>query len=208
MTLSEIAWKNSLDTYSAIVVHPFNQKLMNGTLETYRYNFYLEQDEIFVEKETKLEAIIASEITDKYQLNFLSYAQSAYDYSKYLAQLNYTRTNELAPTTLAYSNHLLANAVDQKVEVQVATILPCYWYYLKLGKYFAQNKVDNNPYQGWIDSYSSAEYEEFVYEVIDIFDDLSQKATPEIRQKMLSVFDISAKYEFNFYDDIYEMRFF
>lgn len=208
MIFSEVAWKNSETTYNAIVAHPFNQELMNGTLEIYRHNFYLEQDEIFVEKETKFEAIIASKISYKYQVNFLDYAKSAYDYSQYLAQLNYTKTNELAPTTLAYGNHLLASTTDQSVEIQVAAILPCFWYYLELGQYFAQHKVDDNPYQDWIDSYSSEEYEEFVYEVINIFNELAKNTTPEIRQKMLEVFDISAKYEFNFYDDIYEMRFF
>lgn len=206
--LSEIAWNNSAYTYNAIVAHPFNQELMNGILETYRYDFYLEQDEIFVESEAKMEAIIASEISYKYQGNFLVYAKSAYDYSQYLIQLNFTRTHELAPATLAYSNHLLANTVDQTVEVQVASILPCFWYYLELGKYFAQHKVDHNPYQAWIDSYSSQEYEEFVYGVIDIFNKLAESTTPEIRQEMLGVFDVSAKYELNFYNDIYDMRFF
>ena len=208
MTLSEQSWKNSEDIFYKITQHPFNQEMMNGILSSDKFSYYLEQDELYVLDEAKFEAIIASKITPKYMDNFLEYSAAALDYAEFIEQLNISKTSEIAPATLSYTNYLLRSAVDKPIETQVAVLLPCFWYYLEIGKYLANNSVENNPYQKWIDNYSSKEYEQIVDEAISIFDDLADHTTENIRDQMLNAFRISAIYELNFYDDSYEMRIF
>ncbi|MBS0236456.1 MAG: hypothetical protein JSS50_03860 [Proteobacteria bacterium] len=50
MSLSQQAWNRSKQLIGAIKAHPFNQKLMNGTLDRDRFAYYIEQDSLYLRK--------------------------------------------------------------------------------------------------------------------------------------------------------------
>jgi thiaminase/transcriptional activator TenA len=210
MKLSELAWKKSYPIYQKIIAHPFNQELMNGTLALNKFAYYLEQDSVYTPAEVRLEAIIASKITYKYIKNILKYSGEALIYEQeiehyFKTNTDLNKTGNLTQATLNYVEHLQSSGAVN-AEVGVASILPCFWFYREEGKYFAQNSSPDNPYSKWIESYSSDNFSEDTDNIIDIFDDLANNATPEIQSKMLDIFYQSAIHEWHFFDDSYAMR--
>ncbi len=210
--LSAVTWQYSAKIFDKIILHPFNQALMQGTLSIERFTYYMEQDGIYVVEEGKFESIIASRIKFEYIDEFQKYASGALEYRKEIdlffeKEANITKTGELAPATLGYTSYLLGSTVSMPVEILVAALLPCFWYYREIGEYFASHPAKNNPYQEFIDSYASEEYSVIVDELIDIFDDLASKAPQEIRAQMIDAFYKSAIYEWHFYEDTYGMMF-
>jgi thiaminase/transcriptional activator TenA len=46
-----------------------------------------------------------------------------------------------------------------QVEVTMASVLPCFWIYKKVGDHiYQQQNKQNNPYQTWIDTYAGEEF--------------------------------------------------
>lgn len=210
MKLSDIAWEKSEDIFSKIIEHPFNQEMMSGNLSMVTYANYLEQDHVFVTVESKFEAMIATDIASEYRTFFLEYSISASEYAKeielfFRENKNISKTGETTSATYKYTDALLRSTVDQPIEVQVANFLPCVWYYRELGQYFADNHYPDNPYQVYIDSLNDPEYIADVDTAISIFNNLAEKASLKIKDQMLDAFAKNAGYEFDFFDDAYNI---
>ncbi|MCT4635656.1 MAG: hypothetical protein N4A31_05400 [Rickettsiales bacterium] len=210
MRFSDIAWKQSEDMFYKIINHPFNQEMMNGTLSMVTYANYLEQDYNFVTVESKFEAMIAGKIASEYREFFLEYSISASDYAEeievfFQENKNISKTGENTPATYKYTDALLRSTVDKSIEVQVANFLPCVWYYRELGEYFANHPYPDNPYQDYIDSLNDPKYIKDVYEAIDIFNDLAESSSLEVKEQMLDAFSKNAGYEFDFFNDAYNI---
>ena len=208
--LSEIAWRESIDVFNKIVNHPFNQEMMNGTLSKDKFSYYMEQDQTYVIDEAKFEYIIANNVAPEYKNNFQQYALASLSYKNeidlFFETNNITKTGKIAPATLDYTSYALRTTVDEPVEASIACLFVCFKYYLELGKYFASHPVPNNPYQNFIDSYSSEQYSETVDELENIFNDLADQTSVIIKNKMVSSFNICAIYEWHFYNDSYAIR--
>ena len=87
---------------------------------------------------------------------------------------------EMSPVCDHYVNFLLATTTNNSYEVGLATILPCFWIYAEVGKHIYQQSVGKNPYQDWIDSYASEEFEESVNHVIKTTDHAAADASKTI----------------------------
>jgi len=212
MKLSEIAWKKSYHIYQEIIEHPFNQELMNATLSFKKFTYYLEQDSIYTPAEERIEMLIACKISVEYKDDFKQYSIDAANYEKGLQNFfqtnpNVTLTHEITAATLNYVNHFDAS-IFTPVEVAVAKVLPCFWFYKELGDYMAAHSVANNPYEKFISSYSGDEFSRSVSNYIDIFDDIGANATLDEREQMIDAFYQSATHEWHFIDDSYAMRVF
>lgn len=212
MKFSELAWKISYPIYLDIRNHPFNLGLMDGTLPFSKFTYYLEQDIVYTPAEAKLEAVIANKIVEQYQDDFQRYILDAIAYEVEVKRFissnpNVTITGNVAPATIDYINHYKATIIKDAA-IEVAAVLPCFWFYQELGDYMADNSVENNPYAMWIDSYSDEKFSASVTNIIAIADDLFENATMVVQQQMLNVFNQSAGCEWHFFDDAYAMRVF
>ena len=210
MTFSELAWKKSYPVYQKFIELPFNQGLMDGTLPLNIFAYALEQDSIYIPAELRSENAIASKIKEEYIPDFLRYSAGSLIYEQEVALFfkntpNVTKTGNVTQATINYVDHLQATTI-LNVEIAVVAILPCFWFYEEAGKYFAEHPIENNPYQKWIDSYSSEGFKESTDNLIYIANELYNKATPEIREEMINSFYQSAIHEWHFTDDSYAMR--
>lgn len=60
LEFSQIAWNKIHDVYQAIIYHPFNQEMILGTLDQRKFNYYIEQDYLFLQSFAKSLALISS----------------------------------------------------------------------------------------------------------------------------------------------------
>ena len=214
MKLSTKAWEKSSHIYNAIINHPFNQELMQGTLARDKFAYYVEQDILYLQDFSRCNSIIASKISLKYMLNFLKYAEytliaeQEVVHQFFQKEFNFKETGLITPATLSYTSYMLRACLNESVEVALAALLPCFWVYREVGLFIAKHTEKDNPYFRWIETYSSEGFCATVDEAIDIFDAMAANTTEVIREKMLDAFYKSTCLEWHFWNDSYQKRVF
>jgi thiaminase (transcriptional activator TenA) len=209
MHFSKKTFKEIAPLYEAILALPFNQALMQGTLDTTVFSFYIEQDRLYLQDYGRALAIIAAKSESQYIQNFLDFAKGAVLTEQELVhgyfkqKYDYQDTGTLTPATIAYTSFLLKTALLEPVEVAVAAILPCFWVYREVGLYIAKHTKENNPFARWISTYADDAFSKSVDEAITIFDALALDASDSMLQKMTDAFYKSTCLEWHFWNDAY-----
>lgn len=209
MKLSTKAWALSSDVFQAIINHPFNSKLMDGSLGADKFAYYIEQDSLYLQDFARSLAIIASRAPIQYVRNFLRFADDVFVAEQEVVHqffnhsFGFKATGLLTPATLSYTSFLLNICANEPVEVGVAAVLPCFWVYREVGLFIAKSSAPNNQYARWTQTYASDSFGAAVDKAINIFNTLGANASYSIRQKMLDAFYKSACLEWHFWNDAY-----
>src|SRR5690606_37751355 len=74
----------------------------------------------------------------------------------------------MAPTNVAYTNHLLATVSQRPFVEGLAAMLPCYWIYQQVGRHLADKGSPNKDYQQWIGMYAGEDYASSVSAVLEM----------------------------------------
>ena len=130
MKFTEHLWQQSKCIYHAILDHPFNVELAQGTLATGRFEYYVQQDSLYLRDYTRaLALLVAKSPTLDFMQNFLSYAndgifieQQLHDH--FFNTFNISPAKEQAPACFAYTHFLLATTALEPFPVGVAALLP------------------------------------------------------------------------------------
>lgn len=211
MKLSTIAWEKTSHIYNAIINHPFNVELMQGTLDKKKFAYYVEQDVLYLQDFSKCHAILSAKVPQEYANIFLKYAEYTliaeqelvHKYFKEIFQLKETRL--ITPATISYTSYMLKTCLNESLEVGLASLLPCFWIYREVGLHIKKFSNKNNPYYRWIKTYASKDFYQAAEKAIEIFDILANQASEKIRKKMLDVFYKTSCLEWHFWNDCYNL---
>jgi thiaminase/transcriptional activator TenA len=107
-----------------------------------------------------------------------------------------------APTTTAYTAHLLETAWSGSLGEIVAALFPCQWGYWEIGQALAaKGEPAGAPlYAQWIRTYSGKEYGELAQWVKALLDELGRAASPAERERMAERFLYSSRFEHAFWE--------
>ncbi len=212
MKFTDKLWIRTLPIYHAILKHPFNQELMRGTLPKEKFQFYIKQDALYLTDFSRALALLAAKSSSQANVvMFLKFSEGAIVAERglhefYFQEFQTTLDVDYAPSCFAYTNYLLATASLRSYEEAAGALLPCFWIYREVGTYIYKNAAPNNPYQKWIDMYSSDEYGKVVDQAIDFVEALFDQSGIETRMKMAIAFDTSSRLEWLFWDGAYRME--
>jgi thiaminase/transcriptional activator TenA len=217
MTFSERLWSAIAPIYNAILEHPFNQELRIGRLSKERFEFYIKQDALYLTDFAKALSLIAAKSDEAQRIiDFIKFAEGAIVAERELHQfyLNEFKTSldaSYAPACFAYTNFMLSTASLRSYEEGVAALLPCFWIYREVGNFiFEKASMEPtyraNPYNKWIETYSSAAFGEAVEKMIRITNDVGASSTPTMQQKMTLAFAQSSRLEWLFWDSAYQLE--
>jgi thiaminase/transcriptional activator TenA len=112
---------------------------------------------------------------------------------------------ELSPACHHYTSFLLATGYNDSLPVILASLLPCFWIYLEVGKSIKDNSVPDNPFRLWIEQYGGEEFEKSTQIFIDMVDELAKHESKETLEQMLKVYEMSARLEYMFWDSAYHL---
>lgn len=208
------AWEGAEPIYHRILKHPFIIELADGTLCGNRFKFYIEQDVIYLSQLTKSISKLASRLTDarcrelfeKFAVETMEMEQSMQN--EYAADFIVEEGSRKTLACIEYMGYEAHNAESEDVAVALASMLPCYWIYKCVGDYIAQNaNLEGNPYADWIALYSDDYFAEEVEQFIAICDEYALNSSAEIREKMVAAFRKSAQFEYEFWNDAYNMKY-
>jgi len=207
MKLSEIAWDKSEKMVHAIKEHSFNKELALGTLAIDKFAYYIEQDSLYLQSFTKSLAFITARAPIKFTKDFLFFAEEAIVTEQEMVHnffsqaFDLKKTNQLTPATIGYTSYLLHICCSAPIEVAIASILPCFWVYKEVGSSIAKNVDSSNRYFRWIQTYSEEKFIKSVERAIDIFDEVAETASDDIREQMIDAFYKSTVFEWHFFND-------
>lgn len=199
---SDRAWQAALPVYNAILELPFVKQLTDGSLAREKFVFYLQQDALYIENYCRVLAHIAARVPSiEMTKTFLDFACDGVAVEQAMHNVylrNEGHADEMTPTNLLYCS--LQNAQAQSdVAIEAASILPCFWVYLMVGKHIAATAKAENPYHEWIATYSDPVFEKSNDLAIEMCNRLAENATEEVRQKMTDIFVKCTKMEWMFW---------
>lgn len=207
-------WMEVADIYDAILAHPFITGLMRGDLSMEVFKEYIIQDALYLGRFAKAVAIVGAKAPDDdTALTLISAARDAlsveraslHDFllSEWGVGAAELRTREMSPVTRAYTDFLIASAYEKPFLTGLASMLPCFWVYLEVGKELLKMGSPNETYSRWIGTYSSPGYEQAVKRIIELTD-IHAEGGGELEHKEARLhFRLSTVYEYLFWDSVY-----
>ncbi len=212
MKTSDILWEKASEIIKMHLNHQFSQDLANGSLSLEVFQYYLQQDSIYIKKYAQAMNILASKApTEEISKIFSRLSVESYELEhifqeKLFYEYNVNSSDLMQPACLAYSSYLIATISSSTFLEGLTALLPCFWVYLENGKNIALKSVKNNSYQAWIDTYVSEEFieqTELVKNYVNIYSkDLSQAQL----DNLCDIFSYSCRLDLQFMDDAYNLR--
>lgn len=192
--------------WAAIFAHPFLRELEAGTLPEESFRFYISQDFRFLEGFARTVAVALSKAPDAETLLLLSKRVPVpveRDMHRTLFRLlamdeREAEQAELAPTTRAYVDHLLATATLGGVGDAAAALLPCPWTYHEIGRRLGE--VGHPVYRSWASIYQQGLLAESVEAWCSLVDEAGAQAGEAQRRRMEDAFLTSSRYEYMFWE--------
>jgi thiaminase/transcriptional activator TenA len=212
MSLSERLHNAAAPIWQKTLTHPFVTGLGDGTLPLKNFQFYMCQDYIFLIEYSRLLALATAKAPDLETMGRFARLldatlnQEMALHREFAAQCGIDATalaaTQPAPTTAAYTNHLVRVASLGNSPEIVAALLPCQWGYCEIGQTLARRgKPATVPfYCRWIDMYASQEFAAlatWLRELLDSFAGTVDEA------RLQEIFCASTRYEYLFWEMAY-----
>jgi hydroxymethylpyrimidine/phosphomethylpyrimidine kinase len=180
----------------------FVTQLAAGTLEQSRFAWYLEQDLLYLNDYSRALAAAAIKAPTREAQAF--WARSSLECLEVEAQLHLSVVSgdspAPAPTTRAYTDHLLGVSIRGSYAELVAAILPCFWLYQDIGERLAGARRENHPYDNWLGTYGTPEFRQSTWQAIQLADAAAEGTTTAERARMQDAFVRSMQLEHEFFE--------
>ncbi len=218
MGYSDELWAQHEPIWRAVHDHPFVRGIGDGTLPVERFRYYIEQDYIFLLEYSRVLALAVTKgvaLPSMARFAELLHATLNVEMALHrgyagrfgIAEDTLARV-VAAPTTYAYTRHLLATAYAGSLVEIGAALLPCQWGYAEIGRILAERgePADQPLYAEWIRMYAGAEYRELAAGLRAHFDALAADESDAGRARLAEIFHLSARYEWAFWEMSWRME--
>jgi len=200
------------DIFQSIISHDFVTELTQATLDKDTFGFYVNQDSLYLSEYKKALVTVGSKCHRPQDTQFFyesatGIIQVEDALHKQFLEKKYSHP-EPSPTCELYNSYLSRIVNNESVEVGAAAVLPCFTIYKEVGDFIlkTQTNKDSNPYQAWINTYASQEFELAVKQAIDIVNTYALTASPASLAKMQEVFIKTSKLEWMFWDSAHKQE--
>ena len=192
------------------IEHDFVKQLATGSLPAVCFRHYLKQDYIYLFHYSRAFALAIFKAKDFAQMEPPRKALDAICQEIQL-HLNYCRewgiseeeifnTQESA-ACIAYTRYLLDCGANGGLAEIYAAITPCAVGYAEIGRYICDNypRLPNNPYQTWIDTYASEDFQQVAKETADFLNQCCVHLNAEQLQNIQKIFTTATRLEIGFW---------
>jgi thiaminase (transcriptional activator TenA) len=200
------------DIFQSIISHNFVTELTQATLDKDTFGFYVNQDSLYLSEYKKALVTVGTkchrpEDTQFFYESATGIIQVEDALHKQFLEKKYSHP-EPSPTCELYNSYLSRIVNNESVEVGAAAVLPCFTIYKEVGDFILKTQTNkgSNPYQTWIDTYASEEFELAVKQAINIVNTYALTASPASLAKMQEVFIKTSKLEWMFWDSAYKQE--
>ncbi|GLW90688.1 thiaminase II [Actinokineospora globicatena] len=203
-------WSDIEDIYAAILAHPFITGLGDGTLPRPAFRHFITQDAHYLREYARVLTLCATKAThDDDVTMFASHSANAVTaeqtlHAWLLTELGTTAEEASAepvmPTTLAYTNYLLASAYRGSYAEAVGAVLPCYWLYARVGTHLRAVGSPDPLYARWIEAYADPDFQEATNQILTTTTRIAWESTPGTQLLIRTRAHTAARYEYLFWN--------
>lgn len=208
--------RHNCPTWDDYIQHDFVKQLTAGTLAPDSFRHYLVQDYLYLIHYTRVMALSVYKSDTLAQMHVGQAGINAMLDMEIAMYLDFCRQwnipleqVENAPesaVTIAYSRYILDVAMSGSLAELYAAIAPCLMGYGEIGKRIKdEGFIDNNPYQPWIDVFSSDEFLSITAQNEAQINTLLADASPAQADKFQRLFNTAARMEVNFWQQALDL---
>ena len=191
--------------------HPFVRGMADGTLPTEKFKFYLIQDYLFLLDYSRVFAYGAIKAHDEATMALFAKLLNETLNTEMDLHRGYCEkfgispaemeAAPMAPTTHAYTRHMLHVAQIGTLADVIAGVLPCQWGYAEIGTTLAEQGGSPEPlYQEWIDMYASPEFLALGEWLRNLLNDITTDSSTAEKERLHKNFLLSSRYEYLFWE--------
>lgn len=212
MSFTQSLWQSIEPIYYEILHHPYNVELGEGILAISRFEYYLQQDELYLQDYRRALSLLAAKSPDSATAEYLlNYALEGIAIERQLHQtffqeFHLSSSAQRQPACFHYGNFLLACCSLQPFAVGLAAILPCFWVYHQVGSAILRKTGSANPYELWIETYNDPHYVQTVEKMIDLTEQSAAISTQSDQETMRTAFILSTQLELQFWEAAYRLE--
>ena len=208
--------RHNCPTWDDYIQHDFVKQLTAGTLAPDSFRHYLVQDYLYLIHYTRVMALsvyksdtLAQMRVGQAGINAMLDMEIAM-YLDFCRQWNIPLEQvENAPesaVTIAYSRYILDAAMSGSLAELYAAIAPCLMGYGEIGRRIKdEGFIADNPYQPWIDVFSSEEFLSITAQNEAQINTLLADASPAQADKFQRLFNTAARMEVNFWQQALDL---
>jgi len=218
LSFSETLWRKVGPVWQQTLHHPFVRGIGDGSLPVEKFKFYIRQDYVFLIEYSRVLALATAKGPDLATMEkFADLLHATLNtemalHRGYAEKFGISRgeleETQPAPTTVAYTRHLLHVAALGSPGEIVASLFPCQWGYYEIGAALArQGEPRGQPlYAEWIRVYASPEYAALARWIRGLLDGLGEHAGSWEQGRMEEHALLSARYEHAFWEMSWRME--
>ena len=202
--------RHNCPTWNDYTQHDFVKQLAAGTLAADSFRHYLVQDYLYLIHYTRVMALSVYKsdtlaqmrvgqagINAMLDMEIGMYLDFCRDWNVPLEQVESASESAV---TIAYSRYILDAAMSGSLAELYAAIAPCLMGYGEIGKRLKeQGFITDNPYQPWINVFSSDEFQAITAQNEAQINTLLAAASPAQADKFQRLFNTAARMEVNFW---------
>jgi thiaminase/transcriptional activator TenA len=203
------AWRAAAPILEKILAHPFIAGLLDGSLPRDVFTFYICQDSLYLDDFARILSAASLKAPGPQEAKFLCEAALEAGAVEGALHGSYLKGQDRppapSPSCLLYTSFLYRHFARSPFSVLMASLLPCFWIYLAVGRHMLSLSADSrgNPYRDWINTYGGEDYARSVDRAVRICDRLAAAESPQGREDMLQAFLAASRMEWMFWDSAY-----
>lgn len=208
--------RHNCPSWDDYIQHDFVKQLAAGTLAADSFRHYLVQDYLYLIHYTRVMALSVYKSDTLAQMRVGQAGINAMLDMEIGMYLDFCRQWDIpleevegaaeSAATIAYSRYILDAAMSGSLAELYAAIAPCLMGYGEIGKRIkAEGFIAGNPYQPWIDVFSSDEFQAITAQNEAQIDALLVEASPAQADKFQQLFDTAARMEVNFWQQALDL---
>lgn len=197
--------------WEADLRHPFVRGIADGTLPPDKFKFYLIQDYLFLLDYSRVFAYGVIKAPDEATMALFSQLlnetlNTEMDLHRgYCEKFGISAAEmeqaPVAPTTHAYTRHVLNVAQSGTLAELIAGVLPCQWGYAEIGTTLAEQGGSPEPlYQEWIEMYASEAFLALGKWLRSLLNELTAESSSAEKERLKRHFLFSSRYEYLFWE--------
>ncbi|KGX87377.1 thiaminase II [Pontibacillus litoralis] len=204
-------WKSYLE-------HPFVKGIGDGTLDVDKFQFYMQQDYIYLIEYCRVFALGSAKASTLDTMSLFSELLHATLngemelHRQYAERLGISREElehtKPSATMLAYTSYMLNKAYQGSEADVVACVLACAWSYNYIGLHLneIEGAADHEFYGDWIRTYSSPEFTALAEKCKALINELAEGKSSQERQQLEDIVLYTSKFEYMFWEMAYTKK--